>query len=302
MTESNVNGRTPILVTGATGSTGQSLWHALARRAVPARAMIRKPADVNRFTGPLTDAVVADFDDGASVANALTGIDRAYLVTPSSERAEAQQLHFVEAAARAGVRHVAVLSQLGAREDSPVRYLRYHAAVENRVRELGIGHTFLRPNLYFQGLLAFGPSIARDGTFGAPIGDARVSAIDVFDIGEVAASVLAATTPEDVSPEDNTLTLTGPQALTHAEMADSLSDALGRRVTFTDVPAEAFAAVLQEVLPPWQVGGTVEDYAHYRRGEAEAVSSAVQDVTGRRPRTFDEFVRDNITAFAPNAG
>lgn len=161
------------------------------------------------------------------------------------------------------------------------------------MRELGLGHTFLRPNLYFQGLFAFGPSIARDGTFGAPIGEARVSAIDVADIGEVAATVLAVDAPEDA-----TLTLTGPEALTHAELAASLSTAVGRTVTFRDIPPDAFTTALQGVLPPWQVAGLAEDYAHYHRGEAAEVSSAVQDVTGRAPRTFDEFARDNAAAFS----
>ena len=293
MTRSTFADRTPVLVTGATGSTGQALWQGLARRRVQARAMVRRPADADRFTGPLTDAVVADFDDESAVAAAVDGIEQAYLVTPSSEHAEAQQLRFVEAAARAGVRHLVVLSQLGASEDSPVRYLRYHAVVERRVRELGLGHTFLRPNLFFQGLLAFAPYIAASGTFGAPIGDARISAIDVSDIGEVAAEVLAADEAEDA-----TLTLTGPAALTHAQMADSLSAALGRTVTFTDVSPDAFAAALQGVLPPWQVAGTVEDYAHYRRGEAETVSGAVHDVTGRPPRSFAEFARDNAATFS----
>jgi uncharacterized protein YbjT (DUF2867 family) len=296
MTNPTATDRAPVLVTGATGSTGQALWQALARRGVPARAMVRKAADVDRFTGPATDAVVADFDDESALATAVKGIERAYLVTPSSERAEAQQLGFVETAARGGVRHLVVLSQLGAAENSPVRFLRYHAVVERRVRELGLGHTFLRPNLYFQGLFAFGPSIARDGAFGAPIGEARVSAIDVLDIGEVAATVLASDALEDA-----TLTLTGPQALTHEQMAESLSTALGRTVTFSDVPADAFAAALDGVLPPWQVAGLGEDYAHYRRGEAEAVSTAVEDVTGRPPRTFAEFARDNAAAFSSSS-
>ena len=317
MSESTEPGRPPVLVTGATGSTGRALWSALARRGVPARAMVRKPAAVDRFPGPGTDAGVADFDDESALAAALAGVERAYLVTPSSERAEAQQVRFVELAVRAGVRHLAVLSQLAAGEDSPVRFLRYHAVVERRVRELGLGHTFLRPNLYFQGLLAFAGPIAADGAVGAPIGaarvsasavrdlgappgawgprrgDARVSAIDVLDIAEVAATVLAADAPQDA-----TLTLTGPEALTHAEMARSLSAAVGRTVTFTDVAPEAFAAMLTRVLPPWQVDGLLEDYAHYARGEAAGVSSAVQDVTGRPARTFDEFARDNAAVFS----
>lgn len=97
---------------------------------------------------------------------------------------------FAELAAEAGVRHLVKLSQLAADEASPVRFLRYHAAVERRVRELGIGYTFLRPNLYFQGFLAFASTIAKQGQFFAPIDAARVSAVDVRDIAAVAAAAL----------------------------------------------------------------------------------------------------------------
>jgi uncharacterized protein YbjT (DUF2867 family) len=89
---------------------------------------------------------------------------------------------------------------------------------------------FLRPNLFFQGLLAFAGTIAADGRFFAPIGDA---------------------------------------------------------ITFVDVPPGAFAESLQGILPPWQIQGLLEDYAHYRRGEAASVSPAVAEITGRprcRPR------------------
>jgi len=96
---------------------------------------------------------VADFDNEDAAAAALAGVGRAYLVTPSSERAQAQQEGFVDLAAKAGVQHLVKLSQLAADETSPVRFLRYHAAVEQRIRDQDIGFTFLRPNLFFQGLL-----------------------------------------------------------------------------------------------------------------------------------------------------
>jgi uncharacterized protein YbjT (DUF2867 family) len=282
----------PVLVTGATGNTGAALVAELVRRGVAVRAMVRRDGDVARTARPGVSAVVADFDDDGSVAAALDGVRRAYLVTPSSERAEHQQVRFAEMAARAGLEHVAVLSQLGAAEHSPVRFLRYHAAVERRVTELGLGHTFLRPNLYFQGLFAFAGSIAGDGRFYAPIGEARVSAVDVRDIAEVAAAVLAAPDPHDA-----TLTITGPQPLTHAEMAAALSDALARPVQFVDVAPDAFAESLQGILPPWQVAGLVEDYAHYSRGEAAETTSSVEDVTGHPPRSFAQFAHEHADVF-----
>lgn len=56
-------------------------------------------------------------------------------------------------------------------------------------------------------------------------------------------------------------------------------------------------ALISFGFPEWQADGLVEDYAHYRRGEASAISSAVQDVTGHPPRTFRGFAGDYKQAF-----
>ena len=281
----------PILVTGATGNTGRAMVDALARRGAPVRAMVRTEADRAKLPAGVP-AVVADFDDLASIAAALEGADRAYLVTPSSERAEEQQRRFADLAAKAGLRHLVVLSQLASDEHSPVRFLRYHAAVEQHIRDLGIPYTFLRPNLFFQGLLAFAGTISSQGRFYAPIGDATISAIDVRDIADVAAVTLT-----EAGHEGATYTLTGPASITHTQIAAALTAALGRDVTFTDVPPQAFADSLRGILPPWQVEGLLEDYAHYRRGEAASVSSAVAEITGRPPRDIQQFARDYAPAF-----
>jgi uncharacterized protein YbjT (DUF2867 family) len=282
----------PVLVTGATGNTGRAVVQALARRGVPVRAMVRAEADRGRLPAGV-EVAVADFDDAASLAAALRGAERAYLVTPSSQRAEAQQRRFADLAAQAGVGHLVALSQLGADEQSPVRFLRYHGAVERHIRDLGTGYTFLRPNLFFQGLLAFARTIAADSQFYAPIGDAAISAVDVRDIAAVAAAVLT-----EAGHDGATYTLTGPAPITHAEIAAALTNALRRDITFIDVPPEAFADSLQGILPPWQIQGLLEDYAHYRRGEAASVSSAVAKITGRPAIDVIQFAYDYAQAFA----
>lgn len=281
----------PILVTGATGNTGRAVVDALVERGSRVRAMVRTQADRSKLR-PGVEVAVADFDDTRAVAAALDGTERAYLVTPSSEHAEEQQKNFADLAAKAGTRHLVLLSQLGSEQHSPVRFLRYHAAVEQHVRDLGIGYTFLRPNLYFQGLLTFAVPISAEGKFFAPIGDATVSAVDVRDIGAVAAVTLTET-----GHEGATYTLTGPEAITHSQMADALTAALDRTVTFVDVPPEAFADSIRDLLPPWQVDGLIEDYAHYRRGEAATVSPTVADITGTAPRGIEQFAHDYAPAF-----
>ena len=283
-----------ILVTGASGTNGVELIKVLSAAGVAVRGMVHKRVE-HAEDAPLgVEYVKADFDDPASVRRALDGVDRAFLVTNSSERTESQQLGFVEAARAAGVRHIVHLSQLHAAANSPVRFLRYHAAVEAAIGSSGMKFTHLRPNLYMQGLLGFRASIVSEGRFFAPAGDARVSIVDVRDIAAVAAAVLTRS-----GHEGKIYDITGPEALTHSEMAAQLSASLGREITFTDVPEAAMRdALLVLGVPAWQADGLIEDYAHYRRGEASEISTAVQDVTGGRPRSFEEFAHDYRGAFS----
>jgi uncharacterized protein YbjT (DUF2867 family) len=284
-----------ILITGATGMVGTELVKLLAARGVRVRAMVRstdRARVIAGFAG--VELTTGDFDDPATLDLALQGVERAFLLTNSTERAEVQQRAFVEIGRRAGLKHVVKLSQFAANEHSPVRFLRYHAAVERVIVESGMPYTFLRPNLFMQGLLSFADSIKSIGQFFAAAADARVSVVDVRDIAEVGAAALT-----EAGHEGRTYNLTGPEALTHGEMAAILSHAAGRPVRFVNVSPDAMRdALLGMGVPPWQADGLIEDYAHYRRGEAAAITSGVQDATGRSPRTFSEFARDYAQVFA----
>jgi uncharacterized protein YbjT (DUF2867 family) len=283
-----------ILVTGATGKNGVEIIRRLSGRKERVRAMVRPQKGVLRGTPNVElEYVEADFDDPASLRKILSDVQRAFLVTNSSEHVEERQLRFVDLAREAGVKHIVYLSQLHASSDSPLRFLRYHAAVEEALRGSGMSYTNLRPNLYMQGLLMIGRSIASEGRFFAPAGDARVSVVDVRDVAAVAVAALTKS-----GHEGKTYDITGPEALTHAEMAARLSEALQRPVTFVDVPEREFREALRGFhMPDWQADGLVEDYAHYRRGEASNISSAVQEVTGGSPRPFMEFANDYRAAF-----
>ena len=284
-----------ILVTGATGSNGTELLKLLSARGVPARAMVRSADKAGAVAElPGVETVAGDFDDDRSLDRVLHGIGRAFLLTNSTDRAEAQQIRFVAAAKRGGVRHIVKLSQFAADEASPVRFLRYHAAVERAIRESGLDYTFLRPNLFMQGLLAFAPTIKAEARFYAAVGEAKVSIVDVRDNAAAAAAVLTGE-----GHTGKTYDLTGPEALSHAELAAKLSDALGRTVTFVDVPPEAMREALSRTpMPAWQADGLIEDYAHYHRGEAAVVASGVKDATGTAPRSFAAFAHDFTAAFS----
>jgi uncharacterized protein YbjT (DUF2867 family) len=288
--------KTPIiLITGATGNVGTELTEQLARQKVPFRRMVRATKDTKLAAdSEFAETVLGDFNDEETVAETLQGIERAFLLTNSSEQAETQQSKFVEAAKRAGVKHIVKLSQWAADADSPVRFLRYHAAVEQKIRDSGIAYTFLRPNLFMQGLLGFRETIIKQGKFFAAIGEAKISAVDVRDIAMVAAAALT-----ENGHEGKIYNLTGPEALSHQEMAEKLSAVINRLVNFVDVPPDAMReALLGFGFPEWQADGLIEDYAHYARGEASELASGIEDATGKPPRSFDDFARDYAPAFS----
>ena len=291
-----------ILVTGATGNNGLEILKRLASQNVQARAMVRDASGTRERARNRAKAIAdlgiemvkADFDRPETLPSALAGVDQAFLVTNSSERAEAQQLAFVDAAQQSGVKHIVKLSQFAADARSPVRFLRYHAAVEAAIQVSGMAYTFLRPNLFMQGLLNFRSMIATQNAFYAAAGQAKVSMVDVRDIADVA--VAALTRP---GHEGKIYDLTGSQALTHTEMAERLSAVLGRQITFVDISPEAMRDALLGVgFPIWQADGLIEDYAHYRRNEAAAIASGIEDATGKAPRQFKDFARDYATAFS----
>ncbi len=277
-----------ILVAGASGTVGSALVPELLRSGARVRALSRNP----EYTVPGAESVRADLAVPDTIAAALEGVDAAFLNSPSAEDAAALQIRFLDQAKAAGIARVVLLSQYGARADSPVRFLRWHAAVEEHLRRLELRHTVLRPNLYLQSLLGFADTIAQ-GMLAAPIGAAAVSAIDTRDVADAAAAVLTA-----AGHDGQTYTLTGPRPVTHSEIAAALSDAIGAQVAFTDLAPEEFAAALGAYLPRWQLDGLIEDYAHYARGEASRATTAVPDLTGRPARDVQDFARDHAGFFS----
>ncbi len=287
----------PILITGATGNNGTEIIKRLTEKGVPVRALVRDVDKARDLLGPDVELTQGDFDEPESLRAALAGVERAFLLTKSSERAEAQQLALVEAAKQSGISHIVKLSQFAADENSPVRFLRYHAVVEAAVRASGMTYTFLRPNLFMQGLFNFAPTIVNQNAFYAAIGDAKVSFVDVRDIAD--AAVAALTEP---GHENKIYDLTGPEALSHSDIAQQLSNAVGREMKFVDIPPEAMRDALTALkMPPYQVDGILEDYAHYRRNEASAVLPGVQNATGHAPHNFAEFARDYAHQFSKSA-
>jgi uncharacterized protein YbjT (DUF2867 family) len=279
-----------ILVTGATGNLSFEVARQLAQQGVPFRGLVHSPqkgAAVEQLGG---EAVVGDFDDPASLDRALVGVEKAFLLTPPEEPQSDWERNFVDAALRSGLRHLVYLSMRDAVMDSPTRLARSHAITEEYVRQVGLPFTFLRPNSWMENILAFIPTIVRQGVFFSAIGDAPVSYVAVADI---AASAVAALTGD--GHEGRTYDLTGPEALTFWEVSDVLSIVTGRPIIHIGIPAEASKQyMLAAGLPPWRVEGLTEFYEIYLQGQAASVEPGVFEATGRQPMSFEQWARETF--------
>jgi uncharacterized protein YbjT (DUF2867 family) len=156
-----------ILVTGATGQIGSAVIENLA--GVPdVRALVREPTDVGDV-----DVAIGSFDDERSLAAALEGVETLFLTGRDNPDQVEQHGRVLDAARAAGVRRVVKLSAIAARPDSPVALMRWHHAIEERLRRSSFAWILLRPHLFMQNLLRFAGDVAEHAKIAAPMGDRR---------------------------------------------------------------------------------------------------------------------------------
>jgi uncharacterized protein YbjT (DUF2867 family) len=147
-----------------------------------------------------------------------------------------------------------------------------------------------------QNLLTYnGETIRTQNAFYAAQAHGAVSHIELRDIAAVAVKVLS-----ERGHEGKVYALTGPEALTHEQVAEKLSRATGRHIRYVDrTPAELKEAMLGAGVPEWSADALLDLQRLYRQGKARLVDPSVERITGRRATTFDEFARDYATAFQP---
>lgn len=283
-----------ILITGATGTVGKELVKQLASPEEPIRVMVRERSKANSIAFPGANIVEADFGRPDSLDPVFSGISKAFLLAPPAENQTVMEAAFIDRAARSDIKHIVKLSALGAAPDSPSRLLRHHAESERRIVETGIPYTFLRPGPFMQNFLYFRDSIIHRGEFHAPMGTGCVSIVDVRDVAAVAAEVL-----EEYGHENKIYEITGPESLTYADMAARLTYAVGKPITYVDVPPEAARdAMLQMGMPAWNVDGILELYALWKFNAAAEIANTTHTVAKKDPITFAEFAHD----YAPQFG
>jgi uncharacterized protein YbjT (DUF2867 family) len=287
-----------ILVTGATGLNGTALLRLLSARGVAVRALVRHPAKAEAIAAlPHVEIVQGDMARPETLAPALRDVDRAMLISSSDPMMLEVQSNFVDAAKKAGVRHVVKLSGIMPELNSAFRFARMHDEIEKRLEASGMAFTHLRAGEFMPAYFRQAPNIAAKGAMFLPMEDARIACIDVGDIAEIAAKVLSGS-----GHEGKTYPLTGPQALTMAEVAEKLSAATGKTIRYVNVPPEAARqAQLAAGMPPYLADALFELFAERRNGKEATVWPDAAALLGRPPTSFDEFAKRNAAVFRGDA-
>ncbi|BBX67514.1 NmrA family transcriptional regulator [Mycolicibacterium psychrotolerans] len=280
-----------LLVTGPTGNFGQELVDLLDQRyRRPWRVGSRHPERCAAATS--AEAVLLDFFDRTTWAQALEGVQALFLLFPLPGNRAARQaiVPFLHAAERTGCRHVVYLSVFGA---DRARFIPHHT-VEAALRDSAMSATVLRCSFFMQNLhraiSTHGVDISEAGELFIPAGRGATTFIDARDAADVAATVFA---DPDVH-RDVVYHLTGPTPLTMAEVAAEMTAVLGRPIRYVDPSLPRFAVRLRRRGVGWDTIGFMSAvYTLTKLGRNQPVTGDVQRLLGRQPRPLHDFLVDN---------
>ena len=281
------------LITGANGNIGGRVVEQLVARGERPRVFVRDAARARARFGDRVDIAVGDLADPSSLAGSFVGAETLFLLNSGSALGERD-----EAAARAaravGVRRLVKLSSLGARTSGrPTAVALWHAQGEAAIRASGVPFTFIQSVGFMTNTLAWARTVKSEGMVRASTGEGKIAMIHPDDIAAVAVEALTTN-----AYEGQALAVTGPEALTYAQMVAKIGAAIGKPLRFEAIGDEV---ALQNLLRAGLTGEVAEAlvtlWREVREGRVDLVTDDVERVTGRKPITFDAWTRDNAQAF-----
>ncbi|WP_431682796.1 SDR family oxidoreductase [Kitasatospora sp. KL5] len=284
---------TRVLVTGATGNIGSKVVAELRDSGVLVRAFARDPDRAVVVLGGDVEIAAGDFAEPDSIRRALPGVDGVFLMCGNDPRQVEYETNVIDAAAAEHVGRIVMLSTVGAKVGAPAVFADQHGRIEEHLRACGVPAVILQSSYLMSNILGSAGTIARTGKFFLPAGEAHVAMIDPRDVAAAAAAVLTAG-----GHDGQTCLITGPAAITHTEVAEHLSAALGRAIEYVDVPDDAaLAGLAQGGVPAWLAEQIVAVFQSLRAGVNSRTTDTFRELTGREARGFADFARDIATPF-----
>ncbi|MBV1868196.1 MAG: SDR family oxidoreductase [Marinosulfonomonas sp.] len=281
-----------IVIFGATGTIATPLIEALQAKGEEIRAVTSNPANTEGLRAKGCDVAIADFTDPASLVQACNGADKAFLVTPADVDMRQWKANAIEAAKKAGVRHVVMSTGLGASPKAGLVLGQWHSHSQELLKASGMEWTLVQPTYFMQNLLWQAENIAANNVYMDDLGGA-VSWVDARDIADVAALALTGE-----GQNEKAYGLTGPEGLSGEQIAALLSEVTGRKIAVQAVtPEQSRAGMAAAGMAPVVVDAMLELTALAPKGYLGAVDPTIENVLGRPARSFEQFIRDHATAF-----
>jgi NAD(P)H dehydrogenase (quinone) len=283
-----------LLVTGASGHLGRRVLELLladprnaGRRLI---ALTRTPDKLSEFAAKGIEVRAASFDDATSLANGFRGAERALVISTDAldrpGRRLEQHENAVQAAKASGVEHLVYTSLTHCEPSSLVTLAPDHWSTESMLRESEIPYTVLRNNMYTDYLLMGLPYAVKSGKIVNSYGTGKVSYVTREDCARAAALALAGNFQGRV-----VLDITGPKAITQAELAAIVSEIVGKPIEYAAVnAATAVANNVGAGLPPAVAELLVSFESSALAGQLAVESSSVQDLTGSAPSSVKQFL------------
>jgi len=310
MTATTKNNETVILVTGATGTVGTEVVRQLTSSSnsslssgsrVRAAVHSKDKADKLRDENKTIEIVDMDYNNPESIINALNGIDKLFLLTLPRLNMPEITSRVINEAKKNEVKHIVKLSVL-CRSWAWLNNRTYAPTRRKLVEESGIPYTFLHADAFMQNFVNFfGQTIRTQSAFYIPAGDGKVSFVDARDIAAVATLILLAKnngTKINDRYENKKYGITGNKALSYSQVAEILSNALGRRITYVNITEEDARKAMKKMgIEEWLIDALIEFYNVIKSGDASQSTAVVEQITGRKPISFEQFVRDYSSSF-----
>ena len=287
-----------ILVTGAAGLSGSAVIREFSRNGVAVRALVRDRSKAVALAElPGVELVEGDMARKETLDRVLAGIDRALMISSPNLQMLETQCRFVDACKAAGVAHVVKFSGKESNvgfDATKFLFTRMHGEIERYLEASGLVWTHLRPCQFMQVYLWEAPSIAGKGLLRLPLDDVRLSPVDVEDIARIACALLT-----QGGHHGRALEITGPQALSMAEIANAIGEATGKPVRYQKTSIEEYRRGMEAAgLPPFFVDALIEEALERLRHPQSRVDLGTHELFGIKPTTFAEFARRHAAIFA----
>jgi uncharacterized protein YbjT (DUF2867 family) len=282
-----------VLVTGASGNVGSYVVEELLKlneQVVAAGTNLQK---ISKLFGNKVEAVYFDFKDKTTFDKALESVDRVFLMRPPHLGKPEDLYPFMDEIKAHDIKLVSFLSLMGVENNT----IPPHHKIEKYIEKLEIPYAHVRPGFFMQNLSGIHSAEIREkNEIFIPAGKSKTSFIDAADIGFATAILL-----HERSKYKNTAhTITGPEALDYFQVSEILSRVTGRKITYTKPGYLKYRSyyIKKRGLDKAYVNVTVALYFMTRMGTAKEITNCFYELTGRKPRTFEEFAKDNLEYFS----